>query len=206
MAKIIVYFAHPGQKFSRANRQMAKAAAALDRITFVDLYAEYPRHDIDVAKEQARLLDHDIIVFQFPLYWYSTPSLIKEWQDLVLQHGFAYGHGGDKLAGKTLMLALTAGGSDDAYSPQGYQNHDLRAFLVPLEQTAHLCQMHFAAPYVLYSALKAEEDAEIAAHVDGYVQLLKAVRDDTVTLAEAQADEVWTTSTIQNILPQPQKA
>lgn len=177
LAQVIVYYAHPGQRFSRANKAMADAARRIDGITFVDLYADYPRHDIDVDREQARLLDHDVILFQFPLYWYSTPSLIKEWEDLVLEHGFAYGSGGDKLAGKTLMLALTAAGPTDAYTPEGYQHYPLRTFLTPLEQTARLCQMRFATPYVLHAALQAEEAGEITRHAEGYVQLLTAIRD-----------------------------
>ncbi|WP_299918027.1 NAD(P)H-dependent oxidoreductase [uncultured Roseobacter sp.] len=196
MAKIVVYYAHPGQTFSRANSAMAKKARQIEGVTFVDLYAEYPRHDIDVDKEQARLLAHDVIVFQFPLYWYSTPSLLKEWQDLVLQHGFAYGHGGDKLAGKTLLLAITAGGSDEAYSKDGYQQHPMRAFLTPLEQTAGLCQMRFAVPYVLFSALKAKESAELAHHVDGYAELLTRLRDDQFDLRDAGAEMVLTASDI----------
>ena len=53
------------------------------------------------------LLDHDVVLFQFPLFWYSTPSILKEWQDLVLEHGFAYGAEGDALDGKRMMIAVT---------------------------------------------------------------------------------------------------
>ena len=189
MARTIVYFAHPGQRVSQANAAMAQQAKAVEGITFVDLYAEYPRHDIDIAKEQARLLAHDVIVFQFPMYWYSTPSLLKEWQDLVLQHGFAYGHGGDKLAGKTLMLAITTGSSDAAYTPEGYQHYPLRDFLRPLEQTARLCQMSFATPYVLHSALK-DDAADVAKHADGYADLLARLCDDTFDMNAAARHQV----------------
>ena len=192
MAAVIVYYAHPGQRFSRANKAMAEAARRLDGITFIDLYADYPRHDIDVDREQTRLLDHDVIVFQFPLYWYSTPSLLKEWEDLVLEHGFAYGSGGDKLAGKTLMLALTAAGPIEAYTPEGYQHYPLRTFLTPLEQTARLCKMRFAPPYVLHAALKADEEGEIARHAEGYAWLLTAIRDDRYDLDAISSKEIVT--------------
>ncbi len=192
MARLIVYYAHPGHRFSRANKAMAAAAQMVEGITFVDLYAEYPRHNIDVEREQTRLLAHDVILFQFPLFWYSSPSLVKEWQDLVLQHGFAYGHDGDKLAGKKLLLAVTAGGSDDAYTAEGYQQLPLRAFLTPFEQTAHLCQMAFPAPYVLYAALAADETVEIAQHVVGYRQLLQSIRDDVYPFEEAARRDVTT--------------
>ena len=100
MARLIVYYAHPGHKHSHVNRHMARAAAGVEGITFVDLYRDYPRLDIDIVVEQTRLLEHDVILFEFPMFWYSTPSIIKEWEDLVLEHGFAYGADGDKLAGQ----------------------------------------------------------------------------------------------------------
>ena len=190
MAKLLVYYAHPGQQFSRTNVAMSKLAREINGITFVDLYAEYPRHDIDVHKEQQRLLDHDVILFQFPFYWYSTPSLIKEWQDLVLQHGFAYGHKGEKLAGKTMMLAVTAGGPEEAYTEKGYQHYPLRTFLTPLEQTARLCKMRFTTPYALYGALSVETDGEIKEHASGYQELLIAIRDDEFDFEKAAEFDV----------------
>jgi glutathione-regulated potassium-efflux system ancillary protein KefG len=186
MAKLIVYYAHPGHKHSHVNRHMARAAARIDGITFVDLYADYPRFDINVDIEQQRLLDHDVIVFQFPVFWYSTPSILKEWQDLVLEHGFAYGSNGDKLAGKHMLLAVTGAGPADAYTDQGYQHYPLRTFLTPLEQTARLCSMHFTAPYVLYGALQALDAGQVEPHVDGYRQLLEAIRDDRYDFSAAE--------------------
>ena len=190
MAQLIVYYAHPGHKHSHVNRFMARAAARVSNITFVDLYADYPRFDIDVDIEQRRLLDHDVILFQFPVFWYSTPSIIKEWQDLVLEHGFAYGKDGDKLTGKHMLLAVTGAGPEDAYTHQGYQNFPLRTFLTPLEQTARLCGMHFTAPYVLYGALRAPEAGLSEPHVDGYRRLLEAIRDDRYDFDAAESMDV----------------
>jgi len=190
MARLIVYYAHPGNKYSQANKAMVEEARRVERISFVDLYAEYPRFDIDIDREQQRLLDHEVILFQFPMFWYSTPSLIKEWQDLVLEHGFAYGAGGDKLTGKCMMLAVTAAGSREAYTEQGYQHHPIRTFLKPLEQTANLCHMEFAAPYVLYGSLRAPEDGRLPAHVAGYRALIEAIRDDRYDFASAVRGEV----------------
>ena len=177
MANLIIYYAHPAYKYSQVNRFMAKAAEAVDGISFVDLYRDYPRFDIDVDVEQQRLLDHDVVLFQFPIFWYSTPSIVKEWQDLVLEHGFAYGAGGDKLEGKRMMLAVTAAGPEDAYSAGGYQQYPLREFLRPLEQTARLCHMKFSAPYVLYAALRAPSAGAVGPHIEGYERLLAAIRD-----------------------------
>lgn len=190
MARLLVYYAHPGHRFSQVNCELSRQARSVERISFVDLYAEYPRYDISIEREQQRLLDHDVVLFQFPLFWYSTPSLVKEWIDLVLEHGFAYGAGGDKLLGKTLMLAITAAGPEDAYTPAGYQGYTLREFLRPMEQTAALCHMRFSPPYVLHGALEAPEAGRVEPHAIGYLKLLRAVRDDCYDFARADSLEV----------------
>jgi len=177
MPRVLLYFAHPNQAASHVNAQMFAVAQQVTDITCVDLYAKYPRFNIDTDREQQRLLDHDIILFQFPLFWYSTPSIVKEWQDLVLEHGFAYGAGGTKLAGKSLGLAITAAGPEDAYQTDGYQKHALRDFLRPLEQTAHLCKMQFLTPFVLYASLQAPKTGRVAPHVKAYQNLLQGLRD-----------------------------
>ena len=190
MSRLIVYYAHPGHKYSHVNRVMARAARSVDGITVVDLYRDYPRFDIDVNIEQQRLLDHDVVLFHFPLFWYSTPAILKEWQDLVLEHGFAYGSDGDRLAGKRMMLAVTGAGPEDAYTPNGYQHYPIRTFLTPLEQTARLCKMRFSAPYVLYSSLKAPKEGLVDPHVDGYRMLLESIRDDSFDFDEAETMDV----------------
>lgn len=110
----MVLFTHPTLQHSQTNRAMLEIARGIDAITLADLYAKYPRFDIDVDEEQELLLEHDAIVFQFPLYWYSTPSILKEWQDLVLQHGFAYGETGVALKNKLWLCAVTAGAAESA--------------------------------------------------------------------------------------------
>ena len=77
-----------------------------------------------------------------------------------------------------MMLAVTAAGPEEAYTSGGYQHYPLRDFLRPLEQTARLCGMRFSTPYALYSALRAPSVGEVEPHVDGYRQLLEAIRDD----------------------------
>src|SRR3954466_682289 len=98
--RTLILFAHPNQRVASINRSMAEAAMRIEGVTFVDLYAEYPRFEINIDREQSRLREHDAIIFQFPVYWYSTPALLKEWQDLVLEYGFAYGPEGQALGGK----------------------------------------------------------------------------------------------------------
>ncbi len=187
--KVLVLFAHPGQRYSKANEQLARVASETRDVTFVDLYAEYPRFKIDVEAEQDRLLDHDAIIFQFPLFWYSTPALLKEWQDLVLEYGFAYGEGGDRIAGKLFLPVITAGGPQEFYRTGGRNNYTLRDLLRPLEQTANLCGLRFVPPYTLFAALRATGDDRLDRHAEGYANLLQALRDGTLDLEAASAME-----------------
>lgn len=186
MSKVLVYFAHPGQKDSRVNVRMAERAQQIEGITFVDLYAEYPRFQIDHIAEQERLVDHDVIVFQHPVHWYSTPALLKEFVDRVFDLGFAYGIEGDKLSGKRLLQAVTAGAPKEAYAETGYQNFPLRTFLTPMEQTAKLCQMTYLTPFVLYNVLAGNIEEHIHDHTEAYGTLLTALRDDTYDQAKAE--------------------
>lgn len=183
--KILVLFAHPGQRYSKVNVELAETASRIRGVTLVDLYAEYPRFKINVELEQERLLEHDVIVFQFPLFWYSTPALLKEWQDLVLEYGFAYGEGGDRIAGKLFAPVITAGGPEEFYRAGGRNNFPLRDLLAPLEQTANLCGLHFVSPYALFAALKAAGSERMQDHIEGYERYLQALRDGRLDLAAA---------------------
>src|SRR6516225_10847445 len=103
-SRVLILFAHPALHKSRVNRRLIESVRGLDNVTINDLYEEYPTFDINVGREQELLLAHDVIVFQHPMYWYSSPAILKEWEDLVLEYGFAYGTGGTKLQGKLFLL------------------------------------------------------------------------------------------------------
>lgn len=182
--RILILFAHPALHKSRVNRQLAAAVRDLDGVTFHDLYAAYPDLLIDVPREQELLLGHDVVVFQHPFYWYSTPSIVKEWCDLVLEYGFAYGDKGDRLKGKAWIHALTAGGPDDAYKVEGYNRFTVRQLLTPLEQTANLCGMPFLAPFVVHGTLKLDPKTEIPQIAAAYRRMVENLRDSTVDLAK----------------------
>ena len=105
-----------------------------------------------------------------------------------------------------MMLALTAGGPQDAYSAAGYQHFPLRTFLTPLEQTARLCDMAFAPPYVLYGSLKAPGHGDIVeTHVEGYRALIEALRDDAFDFAAAAAMDVIAADTLPIRQPHAQR-
>lgn len=174
--KILVIFAHPRFSASIVQKAMAAAIAGLEGVTFHDLYAAYPDFEIDVPAEQQRLMAHDVIILQHPLYWYSSPAIIKEWLDLVLENGWAYGPGGTKLAGKFLMSAVSAGGSSAAYGSGGRNRFDVASFLAPFNQTAHLCNMGWLAPFVVHSGRRMPPE-DLSARAEAYHDVIIGLRD-----------------------------
>ena len=196
MSKVLLSYAHPGHGKSFVNKELAKVAKKAAGVTFQDLYEKYPRFNIDVDEQQQLLLEHDVIIFQFPLFWYSTPSIIKEWFDLVLEYGFAYGKQGDRLRGKGFMLVLSAGAPEEAYAETGFQNYPLRDFLRPLEQTAQLCKMNFIPPYVMFSAIHERQSVRLEKHIHGYQKLLNNLVKDQIDLFSTEKNLFYTYETI----------
>ncbi len=186
MRRVLVLFAHPVLERSRVNKRLAAAIRDLPGVTIHDLYEAYPMLAIDVPREQALLEGHDVIVFQHPFYWYSVPAILKEWQDLVLEHGWAYGAGGTALRGKITLNALSTGGPENAYRRDGYNRFTVRELLAPWEQTANLCEMRFLAPFVVHAALRVAGDADLDARRTAYRRLIEGLRDDRIDLERAQ--------------------
>jgi glutathione-regulated potassium-efflux system ancillary protein KefG len=177
MSKVLILFAHPSQNRSEINILLYNASN-IEGVTLVDLYNEYPNYRINIQREQSRLAEHDVIVFMFPLYWYSTPAILKEWQDLVLEYGFAYGHDGKALQGKKFFCATTAGGPENAYQSEGMNHYSINELLQPLEQMASLCNMQYLPPFVLFGARTAREENRVELHINQWEALLKNIIDD----------------------------
>lgn len=184
--RVLVLYAHPSQRRSEVNAPMFADAQEVSGVTAIDLYGEYPTFNINIDIEQQRLIDHDVIVFQFPLYWYSTPSILKEWQDLVLEYGFAYGTDGHALRGKTFVCALSAGGKADAYQTDGYNHFTIRELLQPLEQMAAMTGMTYLPPFTLFGSRTAKEEQVIPQHRKKWKQLLSQLVNDDINIEKAQ--------------------
>lgn len=183
--KVLVLFAHPAQASSEVNLHLFRDALGIPSVTAIDLYHDYPDFNIDIAREQQRLLEHDTIIFLFPLFWYSTPSILKEWQDLVLEYGFAYGQGGCALQGKKFLCAITAGGKEEAYQSDGFNHFTIRQLLQPLEQMASITQMAYIAPFALFGSRTAQEEQRIESHRQKWQRLLNMLVNDTLNMSKA---------------------
>ncbi|MGO4106497.1 NAD(P)H-dependent oxidoreductase [Paenibacillus sp. YAF4_2] len=159
--KVLVIASHPNLASSRANERRLTELLKVPDITVRHLDTEYPDYQIDVAKEQSLLLEHDRIILQFPFYWYSCPALLKKWLEDVLMRGWAYGPGGDKLKGKTFVLAITTGGTEAGYQAGGYNWSTISEYTKPLQATITRCNGIFAPSFVLHDVRNAsDEDLE----------------------------------------------
>ena len=190
MNKILILFGHPAFKRSTINAELRKAVENLEGISFHDLYASYPDFLIDVTHEQKLCESHDIIVFQHPFYWYSTPAIIKEWFDLVLEHDWAYGVNGMALEGKLTFQALTAGGDLSNYRPGGLNSFTIRELTTPYRATAYLCQMEWLPPFAVLGVHRGLSKEECTRHAEDYRKTLIALRDNRLDLAKARNCEL----------------
>jgi glutathione-regulated potassium-efflux system ancillary protein KefG len=178
---ILILFAHPALQKSRVNVLLMQEVQALEGVTFHDLYQVYPDFHIDVDREQHLLATHQIILFQYPLLWYSTPALLREWQDLVLEHGWAYGRDGNALRGKKTLSVITTGARESSYSRTGEYHFSMQELLAPIEQTARLCGMDYLPPFVIHGTHRMT-DTVIRGHARAYRRTLEALRDGRVDL------------------------
>ncbi len=174
MPDIVVLVAHPQLRQSRVNAALMAAAARADasRVEVCDLYAHYPDYYIDVPREQARIAQARLIVWQHPVHWYGMPPLMKLWLDEVFAFGWAYGPGGMALQGKDLWPVLTTGGTAESYQPDGHNRRPFEDFLPPLEQTAILTGMRILPPWIIHGAHRLDE-AEIRQQADTYLERLQ---------------------------------
>ncbi|WP_240692751.1 MULTISPECIES: NAD(P)H-dependent oxidoreductase [Campylobacter] len=108
--KTLIVFAHTFWKDSKVNRTLLESIKDIDSLKIHNLSTSYNDGKIDVDKELALLKEADKIIFQFPLFWFSTPSLLKEWQDRVLS-AILYSKKG-LLKGKFFQVITTLGGAE----------------------------------------------------------------------------------------------
>jgi glutathione-regulated potassium-efflux system ancillary protein KefG len=160
--KILILFAHPRFERSQNNAILLNSIPNIPEITLHDLYEKYPDFNINIEYEKELLADHQIIIWQHPFYWYSCPPLLKQWIDLVLEFGWAYGPGGNALQGKIVFNSITTGGQRSAYSKDGHNRFTIKELLTPFDQTAYLCKMVYLPPFALQGTHRAAMEETIS--------------------------------------------
>ena len=154
--KTLVLVFHPHLEMSHVNRKLMDVANETADVTVIDEYAEYPDFHIDVEREQRLIESHDRIVLQFPFYWYSSPALLKQWEDAVLQAGWAYG-GGRALEGKEFMVAVSTGSPADSYTREGSHVRTMEELLSPFETTFRHVHATYLEPFLVQGVATSSE-------------------------------------------------
>ena len=165
----LIILAHPDFSQSVANKAVIEHLQNSGlNIEIRDLAVLYPDYRIDTAAEQQALLRHQTTVFQYPLYWYNIPAILKQYFDSVLTYGFAYGTGGDKLKGKNFVPSLTIGSPEEDYRAVGAAHFRVYEFCKNLEQTAYYTQMNYIDPFYFHGTSPALYSREqIRARAEG---------------------------------------
>ena len=89
MKNILIISGHTNLAASVANKTILETLnERLPEAEIVKLDELYPDFKIDVEAEQQKLLRADIIVLQFPFFWYSVPSILERWMEETFRHGF----------------------------------------------------------------------------------------------------------------------
>ncbi|OIP85331.1 MAG: hypothetical protein AUK44_00120 [Porphyromonadaceae bacterium CG2_30_38_12] len=135
-----------------------------------NLISLYPDYKIDIDAEQDALSWADVVVLQFPFYWYSVPAILKLWMDEVFSYGFAYGKTGNKMNGKKLLLSFSTGGPQEAYAAGARNNFNIEELLFPIKQTSNLMGTQWENPLVSF----------------GMVNISGIESDKTVTVEKAK--------------------
>lgn len=182
---VLIVYAHPDPQSLNASLKdfaVQHLRAAGHAVQVSDLYAmewnatlaageipERERHRADVLREQEKLRWADTVIFQFPLWWFSMPAIMKGWFDRVYTLGFGYGVGehsdrrwGDRygegtLAGKRAMLMVTTGGWESHYGPRGI-NGAIEDLLFPIQHGMLFYPgMEVLPPFLLYRTRTVDE-------------------------------------------------
>lgn len=153
MSKILVISAHQDLAQSVSNRLILEelekhfgSKVSVRRLS--DLYLDF---NINVAAEQAALVEADIVLLQYPTFWFNTPAILKKWLDDVWTYGFAYGTGGDKLHGKKLFVSTTTGSPAQTYD--GKTEPLIEDLVKPVEVSALYCGFEWHGVDALYGQL-----------------------------------------------------
>ena len=117
MSNVLVVSGHPRTgDDSVANKTILEELAVLLPGAEIDHLDDlYPEYTFDVGAEQDKLRAADVIVLQYPLWWYGWPALLQKWMEDVFVRGFSHGSSGTALRGKKLVVSVTTGASQAYY-------------------------------------------------------------------------------------------
>lgn len=137
----------------------------------------------EIKTEMDKLEWCDTLIFNFPLWWFGLPAILKGWVDRVFAMGLAYGAGkgvydNGTFKDKTAFLAFTTGGPEVAYGKNG-KNGNLDTILYPIQHgMLYFVGMTVLPPFISFSPARAT-DEERKAQLTLYRSYLKNITSHT---------------------------
>lgn len=174
--KTLVIVTHPTMNESTMNKRWVEELLKYpEQYTVHQLYDAYPDEKIDVLAEQHLVEQHDKIIFQFPYYWFNSPSLLKKWLDQVMTHGWAYGSkSGYRMKGKKIALAISLGVQEEELSGSGKYKYPLDELTRPFELSFEYVKADYQPPFSFYGMDHIVSESHIALGVRSYINFLTA--------------------------------
>ena len=170
---------------SAANKEIcAQLRQRLPEAAISSLSELYPDFKIDVAAEQAKCEAADVIVLQFPVFWFAMPSLLQKWMEDTFVHGWSHGSSGHALEGKKLVISCTTGAPLELYAKDAPMGYTVEEFFSNSFATAGFTGMELAGVIatggVSYQMRGTEEGeaairAKACEHVERLVSLVESL-------------------------------
>ena len=166
LKKVVILLAHPNMKESQANKALTDAVKDMDEVAVYNLYELHNESTVNVD-EWSKIISHAAaVIYQFPFYWMSAPSLLKKWQDEV----FTYLAKTPAVAGKPLMVVTTTGSEFEAYRSGGRNRFTVDELLRPYQVGAIHAGMVWQTPIIAYGMGTTDAAKNIAEGANLYRQ------------------------------------
>ncbi|TPR18231.1 NAD(P)H-dependent oxidoreductase [Apilactobacillus timberlakei] len=147
--KTLVIVSHPEYDNSMTESFLNQCQNDIEEVDWLVLDHLANNYEFDVDKEQKRLVKYDRILFQFPMYWYSSPALLKKYEDDIFTRSFTYANEDGKLKGKELGIITTLGEPLKNYTVGGSEGFSINEILKPYQALAFKSGMKFIKPFAV---------------------------------------------------------
>lgn len=177
MKKTLLLVAHPDLNTSVINKKLLDNLEKSENIIVRDITKNSTNGHFNLEEEHALLKEADRIIFQFPLYWYAYPHILKKWLDDIITPGFAYGRAGDKfgteLIGKHFSVIVTVGGHKKVYDAGGLVGISIDEFMKHLQATIEYVGGVYTYPLYFYGTAFSLTDEQINTMIEDYNKYIK---------------------------------
>jgi NAD(P)H dehydrogenase (quinone) len=135
-----------------------------------------------IEAKMEKLLWCDVMIWQFPLWWFGLPAALKGWVDRVFAMGRIYGgkriYEGGVFRGRRALLSLTTGGPEEVYR-KGAFNGDMAGILRPIHRgMLQFVGFDVLAPQIAYGPVRMT-DEQRRQHLADYAARLRRIADES---------------------------